>query len=36
MMKIFQVVSFYSSNPPFGATFYDDYAQQISFDLNIT
>src|SRR6218665_3859748 len=33
-MKMFQVVSFNSSNPPFGATFYNDYAHQISFDLN--
>src|SRR6218665_1550154 len=29
-MKMFQVVSFNSSNPPFGATFYNDYAHQIS------
>jgi len=34
LMKNFQVGYFYSSNPPFGATFYNDYVLKISFDLN--
>jgi len=33
-MKNCQVDSFNSSNPPFGATFYNDYVHQISFYLN--
>ena len=34
LMKNFQVGYFYSSNPPFGDTFYNNYVRQISFDLN--